>query len=405
MLQHVPRSCRVQRSPAACNSAVSLSKPATEPRAQKAQVAAPSMATRPRQTRQQPGSLGSKRQPSMSRPSSAPAPNMPTPCRSGHPASQQVVVLLTELGMARYANLIVARGFDDINKLRFVQEVDLLTLGIPSGYIIKLRRRARACEGMVSPPPRPAVTGPPVLLGSRPISASNLSKPELPLQPPVDCISEPDVSEAFADTTPKAQQILTVQRSWQHVKAFGYEEVGELMYRHLFEQAPAAKAFFPLEVRAKYQSWEVDEATVGDDLINFPALRMVCGKIVAVVGQCVTGLHNPQMLAPKLRLVALRHVNYGAIDQARFEILGSVLMNTLRIVIGEDFTPEVEFAWSMTYKFFSAIMLAGISEAKDLAAQAKNAIKEVMQETASGASTTSLSSKSGSSRSSPSGSD
>jgi len=314
-----------------------------------------------------------------------------------------VLDFLAEIGMANFSSKVLVRGFDTMEKLRLIREADMASLGLSRSQRIKLRSCLRQGSAHqthcfvppsrtnVSPSSISAATRRPLLLGSRQVQAGKPAASKVP------CVARTSNSTSPVQMAcrspgvptvglPSVEQVTAVQKSWVRVKALGYDNMGELVYRELFRQAPVARAFFPLDVRVKYQSWELDEAEVGEDLMNSPALKHLFGKIILLVGECVSGLRDPSSLMPKLKEKGMTHVSYGAggIEQAHFEIVGNVLIETLRKCIGEEFTPEVEFAWTTTYKFFAAIMWSGLTEAREIALHASTKAKALEHDSSLG---------------------
>jgi len=151
-----------------------------------------------------------------------------------------------------------------------------------------------------------------------------------------------------------------VERSWERVQALGTFAVGEMLYRHTFVIDPDVMELFPAEVRFKYRDWTADEGGSDEsNLYESPALRKLFSKFVNAIGCTVAGLHDFARLVPMLTQLGARHANYG-LNEGHWPILGKALMYTLRDCLGDEFTSEVEAAWSMVYGFMSNIMIEGL---------------------------------------------
>ncbi|CAE7197341.1 hmp, partial [Symbiodinium sp. KB8] len=104
-----------------------------------------------------------------------------------------------------------------------------------------------------------------------------------------------------------------------------------------------------------------------------PALRRLFGRVVDAVGSAAAGLQDMNKMVPALTQLGMRHVGYN-LKEEYFEISEKALLLTLREGLGDLFTKEVEFAWSMVYNFIIATMLAGFRSAQ---AEAKAKMAEI----------------------------
>jgi len=150
----------------------------------------------------------------------------------------------------------------------------------------------------------------------------------------------------------------TVEQSWEQVQVLGTYAVGEILYRHTFAIMPEAIHLFPSHVRMKYREWSPDEGQDESNVYESPALRKLFSKFVNAVGCAVAGLHDSSKLVPMLTQLGARHVNYG-VNEAHWEALGKAFSVTLRDILREGYTQEVEAAWKMAYSFMSSIMIEG----------------------------------------------
>ncbi|GAB4286563.1 MAG: hypothetical protein Fur0025_19180 [Oscillatoriaceae cyanobacterium] len=78
----------------------------------------------------------------------------------------------------------------------------------------------------------------------------------------------------------------------------------------------------------------------------------------------VEGLRNPEALAEVLQALGARHVGYGTVPKY-YRPVGQALLNTFAQYLGENWTPEVEKAWTNAYRSITAQMLKGATAASD----------------------------------------
>jgi hemoglobin-like flavoprotein len=118
--------------------------------------------------------------------------------------------------------------------------------------------------------------------------------------------------------------------------------VAERFYQHLFDVAPAVRSRFPGDMRGQYD------------------------MLMAVINAAVHGLWDPDALAPILQQLGRRHVGYGT-HATDYDLVGEVLLHTLRHYLGTQFTVEVEAAWTTAYTFIATTMQAGAVEVTSMA--------------------------------------
>jgi hemoglobin-like flavoprotein len=127
------------------------------------------------------------------------------------------------------------------------------------------------------------------------------------------------------------QQILLVQTSFAQVAPIA-AIAADLFYTRLFQTAPDVRGLFP------------------DDLTEQKR------KLMAMLGTAVGGLAHLDILMPAVQALGRRHAGYG-VTVAHFAPVGSALLWTLDQVLGNDFTPEAEEAWTTVYGVLSGIMI------------------------------------------------
>jgi hemoglobin-like flavoprotein len=132
------------------------------------------------------------------------------------------------------------------------------------------------------------------------------------------------------------EDILLVQESFDVLEPSS-TAVAERFYHHLFEVAPTVRSRFPDDMHRQYD------------------------MLMAVINTVVHGLWYPDALLPVLHQLGRRHVGYAtqAID---YNLVGEVLLYTLRQALGTAFTVEVEAAWTNAYTLIATTMQAGAAE-------------------------------------------
>jgi hemoglobin-like flavoprotein len=133
------------------------------------------------------------------------------------------------------------------------------------------------------------------------------------------------------------QQVALVQQTFAQVRPIA-DTAAALFYNRLFMLDPSLRPMFK-----------------GD-------LTKQGGMLMSMIGSAVGGLTNLPKLAPIVRQLGARHLNYQVIDD-HYATVGAALMWTLEQGLGEAFTPEVSDAWAAAYRILSETMKAGAAEA------------------------------------------
>ena len=126
------------------------------------------------------------------------------------------------------------------------------------------------------------------------------------------------------------EQKTLVRESFAKVEQIS-ETAADLFYEKLFELDPSLRHLFRGDMKEQ-----------GRKLIN-------------MLGLAVKGLNNLNQLVPTVRELGVRHKNYG-VKEAHFQTVGAALLWTLDKGLGENFTAEVEEAWTETYLILAGIM-------------------------------------------------
>mmetsp|Transcript_62873 Transcript_62873/g.182386 ORF Transcript_62873/g.182386 Transcript_62873/m.182386 type:complete len:740 (+) Transcript_62873:64-2283(+) len=303
-----------------------------------------------------------------------------------HPIMQ----FLERIGLPQYAEALIKSGFDDMETLMEIQDLDMKDIGIPRGHAVKLRKRLRELlddDGDECPAPyaqpralrdigedmydqhEPSFCqqqhlqhqhGHPTSQRQQPRQPRQLAqKPTPQLPPTVQRLGTAPISPRCMEPTDKMKT--SVEKSWEKLQRLGCEYLGELLYRDFFEHVPEAMDLFPPEVLSKYREW-YDADPAGQDLLSSPALRKIWAKVFVAVGTAVAGLHDLDKLVPRLKELGARHTMYGA-HEGHLGVVSKGLIRVLKSCLGDDFTVDVEFAWTMVYSFISAIMMSGMQSA------------------------------------------
>jgi hemoglobin-like flavoprotein len=129
-------------------------------------------------------------------------------------------------------------------------------------------------------------------------------------------------------------QIQLVQTTWKKLLPI-QNEAARLFYDRLFALDPSAKSLFKS----------------GD-------LREQGRKLTAMITTAVNGLNRLDTIAPAVGELGRRHAGYGVTD-AHYHTVGTALIWTLELGLGDDFTPEVQAAWVDVYTLLADTMKQG----------------------------------------------
>lgn len=79
------------------------------------------------------------------------------------------------------------------------------------------------------------------------------------------------------------------------------------------------------------------------------------GKLMHVLGFAVGALDRPEILAPAVRMLGVRHAGYGA-QTAHFEPVGAALLDTLASALGGGFDERARAAWTAAFEALAGMM-------------------------------------------------
>lgn len=136
----------------------------------------------------------------------------------------------------------------------------------------------------------------------------------------------------------KPTQIQLVQESFEQVKPI-VNVAADLFYGRLFELDPNLRPLFKSDMSEQKHN------------------------LMTTLAFAVAGLNKPERILPAVRQLGARHINYGVEDH-HYQTVGSALLWTLSQGLGEQFTPEVEEAWTAAYNLLAQTMQEGMDEAQ-----------------------------------------
>lgn len=125
-------------------------------------------------------------------------------------------------------------------------------------------------------------------------------------------------------------QIALVQDSFAKVAPIA-ESAAAIFYKKLFDLDPELKPLF------------------SSDLTEQGA------KLMKMLGMVVNGLTNIEVLIPAVQDLGKRHVDYG-VTEPMYATVGTALLDTLAVGLGDEFTPDVKEAWTVAYTTLKQVM-------------------------------------------------
>ena len=126
------------------------------------------------------------------------------------------------------------------------------------------------------------------------------------------------------------EQVAMVQESFQKVAPIA-DKAADIFYDRLFEIAPQVRSLFPAVMTDQKK------------------------KLMAMLGTAVNNLHQVDTVVPAIQELGVRHIAYGVKDE-HYDIVGSALLYTLSVGLGDDWTPDLEAAWTETYTIVATVM-------------------------------------------------
>jgi hemoglobin-like flavoprotein len=132
------------------------------------------------------------------------------------------------------------------------------------------------------------------------------------------------------------EQIEMVKASWRDVLPIR-DQAAALFYTRLFELDPTLRQLFNGNMEEQGR------------------------KLMQMLNTVVQKLDRLNELLPQVRELAQRHVEYGVKD-SDYDTVGSALMWTLGIGLGDAFTPDLSEAWATAYMALSDEMRRDVKD-------------------------------------------
>jgi hemoglobin-like flavoprotein len=139
------------------------------------------------------------------------------------------------------------------------------------------------------------------------------------------------------------RQIRLVQSSWQRLTA-SQETVAGLFYAKLFELDPSVASLFHGNM--------VEQGR----------------RLMTVIGFAIPRLSDIGRLAPLLRNLGLRHVEYGVLDR-HYDAAGTAFLWAIGTALKTTRTTEVREAWLAVYSLIAKTMKEGAAQAQRIGGQ------------------------------------
>ena len=127
-------------------------------------------------------------------------------------------------------------------------------------------------------------------------------------------------------------EIRLVKQSWRTLRAIDPGIVGDLFYSKLFMANPSLRNMFPKKMDEQYN------------------------KLMEMLSVIIARLDRMDELSDDIAAMARRHVQYG-VRPAHYKLVGNALLWTLRQGLGQDWTLEVEQAWTKCYSNLADTMM------------------------------------------------
>lgn len=127
-----------------------------------------------------------------------------------------------------------------------------------------------------------------------------------------------------------SKQIELVQTSFAKVAPIA-DTAASLFYGRLFELDPSLKPLFKSDMTEQGK------------------------KLMMMLGAAVHNLNKLDEVVPAVEALAVRHVRYNVTPEM-YDTVGEALLWTLGQGLGDDFTPEVEAAWTEVYITLATVM-------------------------------------------------
>lgn len=128
-----------------------------------------------------------------------------------------------------------------------------------------------------------------------------------------------------------------IKESWEKLRPEA-ERAAELFYMRLFNEDPALRELFKGDISEQGE------------------------RLMAMLGTAVEKLDGVEEMAPMIRDLGRRHAGFG-VEPEHYESFCDALFWALHTVLGADFYPEVEEAWTTLFDFLVDTMKEGARDA------------------------------------------
>jgi len=126
------------------------------------------------------------------------------------------------------------------------------------------------------------------------------------------------------------EQITLIKTSWEKVLPIS-ETAAELFYGKLFELDESLKPLFK-----------------GD-------MKEQGAKLMKMINTVVNSIDKLDTIVPAVQELGVRHINYGVKDE-HYDTVAAALLWTLGQGLGEDYTDDVNEAWTAAYVILATTM-------------------------------------------------
>ena len=127
-------------------------------------------------------------------------------------------------------------------------------------------------------------------------------------------------------------EIRLVKQSWKTLRAIDPVIVGDLFYSKLFIANPSLRNMFPKKMDEQYT------------------------KLMDMLSVIIARLDRMDELNEDIAAMTRRHVHYG-VRPTHYKLVGNALLWTLRQGLGQDWTIDVEQAWTKCYSNLADTMM------------------------------------------------
>ena len=134
-----------------------------------------------------------------------------------------------------------------------------------------------------------------------------------------------------------ARQIEIVQATFAKVAPHA-DPTAQAFYKRLFEIAPEVEPLFKGDMREQGK------------------------KLMGTLAFVVNGLTDLDTVIAPAQELAVRHVSYG-VTSDQYSKVGEALLGTLAAGFGDNWTSEIEEAWTTAYTTLSGVMIASAEAA------------------------------------------